>query len=69
MSELYGASHRALQRQSHTERLAVRVEQHLRRERFTAEERAFIESRDLFFLATADRDGRPAIRPGGSRGR
>jgi len=58
-SQLYGASHRNLQRQFDTERLADRIEQRLFRDHITDEDRAYIERMDMFFLATADRDGRP----------
>ena len=60
MSKLFRPSHRALQQQYDTTRLADRIESTLFRERFTAEDRAFIERLDMFFLATADADGRPS---------
>jgi hypothetical protein len=59
MSKLFGPSHRQLQRQFDTERLADRIEQRLFREHLTDDDRAFIERMDLFFLATADAAGRP----------
>ena len=59
MSKLYRESHRRLQRQFDTERLADRIEQHLVRERITGDDRAFIERMDMFFLATADSAGHP----------
>ncbi len=59
MSKLYGESQRQLQRQFDTERLADRIEQRLFREHITDDDRAFIERLDMFFLATADRAGRP----------
>jgi uncharacterized protein len=59
MSKLFGASHRQLQRQFDTERLADRIEQRLFREQITDDDRAFIERMELFFLATADAAGRP----------
>jgi len=59
MSRIYRDSHREFQHRFDTERLADRIEQRLRHERITAEDRAFIERMDLFFLATADREGRP----------
>ena len=59
MSKLFGDSHRQLQRQFDTERLADRIEQRLFREHITDDDRAFIERMDLFFLATADAAGRP----------
>jgi uncharacterized protein len=59
MSKLFGESHRRLQRRFDTERLADRIEERLFREKITAEDRAFIERMDMFFLATADAAGRP----------
>ena len=59
MSNLYNESHRALQRRFDTERLADRIEQRLCRAQLNAEDRTFIASRDLFFLATVDSAGRP----------
>jgi uncharacterized protein len=59
MSRIYHDGQRELQRQFDSERLADRLEQVTYRTRFTAEDRNFIEQRDMFFLATADRDGRP----------
>lgn len=40
-------------------RLADRVEERLGQKRFTADDHAFIASRTLFFLATADAVGYP----------
>ena len=59
MSKLYGESHRKLQREFDTERLADRIEERLFHEHITPDDRAFIERIDMFFLATADREGRP----------
>jgi predicted pyridoxine 5'-phosphate oxidase superfamily flavin-nucleotide-binding protein len=59
MSRLYAESHRALQRQYDTERLADRIEALLVRDHILPEDRAFIERRDMLFLATADARGRP----------
>jgi predicted pyridoxine 5'-phosphate oxidase superfamily flavin-nucleotide-binding protein len=59
MSRLYQESHRELQRQFDTVRLADRLEQAKYRTVITAEDREFIERRDMFFLATADAEGRP----------
>ncbi len=59
MSTLYRPSHRALQARHDTTRLADRIEATLFREQFTAEDKAFIERLDMFFLATADAEGRP----------
>lgn len=60
MSKLYRPSHRELQSRHDTTRLADRIEATLFRERFTAEDQAFIEGLDMFFLATADAEGRPS---------
>ena len=59
MSKLYGESHRKLQREFDTERLADRIEERLFHEHITPEDKAFIERLDMFFLATADSEGRP----------
>jgi predicted pyridoxine 5'-phosphate oxidase superfamily flavin-nucleotide-binding protein len=59
MSRLYSDGHRELQRQFDTQRLADRLEQVTYRTRITPEDRDFIERRDMFFLATADSEGRP----------
>jgi predicted pyridoxine 5'-phosphate oxidase superfamily flavin-nucleotide-binding protein len=59
MSKLFGDSHRQLQREFDTERLADRIEERLYREQITPDDRAFIERLNMFFLATADRVGRP----------
>jgi predicted pyridoxine 5'-phosphate oxidase superfamily flavin-nucleotide-binding protein len=55
----YHAGMRALQDRFDTRALADRLDERLGRSAFTAEDRAFIESRCLFFLATADAGGRP----------
>ena len=62
MSKLYGESHRKLQREFDTERLANRIEERLFHEHITPDDQAFIERMDMFFLATADRDEPPAQR-------
>ena len=59
MSKLFGDSHRQLQREFDTDRLADRIEERLYREQISADDRAFIERLDMFFLATADKAGRP----------
>jgi predicted pyridoxine 5'-phosphate oxidase superfamily flavin-nucleotide-binding protein len=60
MSKLYGETHRALQRRFDTERLADRIEERLVQEVIGPNEKAFIEGLDMFFLATADAQGRPS---------
>ncbi len=51
MSALYEESHRQLQRQFDTQRLADRIEERLFLTALTDDDRAFIERLDLFFLA------------------
>jgi predicted pyridoxine 5'-phosphate oxidase superfamily flavin-nucleotide-binding protein len=60
MSALYEASHRRLQEQFDTQRLADRIEERLLRSALTADDRAFIERLDLFFLATVNSRGEPS---------
>ncbi|MGZ8981691.1 MAG: pyridoxamine 5'-phosphate oxidase family protein [Burkholderiaceae bacterium] len=60
MSKLFRPSHRQLQARYDTTRLADRIEATLFREQFSNEDRAFIERLDMFFLATADAEGRPS---------
>jgi uncharacterized protein len=55
----YHAGMRSLQDRFDTRRLADRLDEKLGRTEFTEEDREFIESRRLFFLATADAEGRP----------
>jgi uncharacterized protein len=52
---------RELQDRFDTRRLAGRLEEVLLHDRFDANDRAFVESRDMFFLATADEHGRPQV--------
>ena len=55
----YHAGMRELQERFDTRRLADRLEEKLAREAFSEEDRELIESREFFFLATADAEGRP----------
>ena len=59
MTNLYHEGNRRLQDQFDTRRLADRIEERLARDVFGADDRAFIESREMFFLATADEHGMP----------
>jgi predicted pyridoxine 5'-phosphate oxidase superfamily flavin-nucleotide-binding protein len=69
MSKLYSQSHRRLQRQFDTERLADRIEERLLSDSLDADDRAFVERMDMFFLATMDAEGRPSCSyKGGDRG-
>jgi len=56
---MYHDGSRRLQDRFATRRLADRLVEVLTRSVFTEEDRAFIQSRPLFFLATADAEGRP----------
>jgi len=56
---MYHHGSRQLQDDFSTRKLADRLAEVLARDAFTDEDRAFIESRPLFFLATADAQGRP----------
>jgi len=61
MSRLYGPVHRALQDRFDTRQLADNVEERLVRSEIPPEHKAFIESRDMFFLSTIDPAGRPTV--------
>src|SRR3974390_809121 len=61
MSRLYGPLHRALQGRFDTRRLADNVEKRLVLTEIPPEHKAFIESRDMFFLSTIDHQGRPTV--------
>jgi predicted pyridoxine 5'-phosphate oxidase superfamily flavin-nucleotide-binding protein len=61
MSRLYGPIHRSLQDRFDTRRLADNVEQRVVGTEITEEHRVFIESRDMFWLATIDHQGRPTV--------
>ena len=56
---MYHAGSRALQDHFDTRRLADRLEEVKVHDRFTPEDRAFLEGLDMFFLASADAAGRP----------
>jgi uncharacterized protein len=70
MSKLFGASHRTLQDHFDTRRLADRLEAlTLKRDLSDEKTRSFIESRDMFFLASVGANGRPTCSyKGGSPG-
>ena len=56
---LYHQGSRRLQDRFDTRRLADRIDERLVRETIDDDDRAFIEARDMFFIATADDEGRP----------
>ena len=59
MSMTYSSSSRALQDTFDTRRLADRLAEVKVHDRFTADDRQFIERMDMFFLATVDGTGQP----------
>jgi predicted pyridoxine 5'-phosphate oxidase superfamily flavin-nucleotide-binding protein len=56
---LYHDASRSLQERFDTRRLADRIEERLVRAAIDADDRSFIESADMLFIATADAEGRP----------
>ncbi len=56
---LYHDASRSLQDRFDTRRLADRIEERIVRVTIDADDRDFIESADMFFIATADAEGRP----------
>src|SRR6266496_3612591 len=59
MAELYHAGNRQLQDTFDTRRLADRIDERIVHGGISSNDRAFIERMDMFFLATADEQGRP----------
>src|SRR4030081_3650754 len=60
MSDFYHQDSRELQDRFDTGRLADRIEQRLGVDRIGDADKAFIESLDMFFLATTDESGQPS---------
>ena len=56
---LYIAASRKLQDRFDTRRLADRIEERIVHDRIDDGDRAFIEARDMFFIATTDEEGQP----------
>ena len=59
MSSIYHDGNRRLQDRFDTTRLADRLEAGAVKETISENDKAFIEARDMFFLSTADEEGRP----------
>jgi uncharacterized protein len=59
MENLYHGGSRRLQDRFDTRRIADRLEEKTVRETIDDDDRAFIEARDMFFISTADEEGRP----------
>ncbi len=57
----YHDGNRSLQDRFDTRRLADRIEQVLCTDTIDPRTKAFIESRDMFFLATSSKEGRPSV--------
>jgi predicted pyridoxine 5'-phosphate oxidase superfamily flavin-nucleotide-binding protein len=69
MSKIYSEQHRTLQDAFDTRNLADAVEASIVHQQISAEEKAFIESRQMFFLSTVDHQGRPSVSyKGGEKG-
>jgi predicted pyridoxine 5'-phosphate oxidase superfamily flavin-nucleotide-binding protein len=60
-SKLYSEHHRSLQDRFDSRRMADLMEKGLVHAEFAENEKAFIESRDMFFLSTVDPFGRPTV--------
>lgn len=61
MSRLFGPQHRELQDHFESRKMADRIEQVAAQTGIDEAAKAFIESRDMFFLATVDHRGRPTV--------
>ena len=61
MSSLYSQEHRDLQTRFGTTKLADFLDTAWVHDTINEDERAFVESRDMFFLSTVDPDGNPTV--------
>ena len=61
MSEIYTDSHRALQDEFDTRRMADRLEEMIVATEISEMDKMFIESREMFFLSTVDPHGQPTV--------
>ncbi len=61
MSNIYGQQHRTVQDAFETRKLADRIEEIIIQPQVDDMAKAFIESRDMFFLSTVDHMGRPTV--------
>lgn len=61
MSRLYGEQHRELQDRFESRAMADRIEEIAAQTEVDDAAKAFIESRDMFFLSTVDHSGRPTV--------
>jgi predicted pyridoxine 5'-phosphate oxidase superfamily flavin-nucleotide-binding protein len=58
---VYHEGNRGFQDRFDTRRLADRIEERIVHDHIDEDDAAFIRARDMFFLATADEDGRPNV--------
>jgi predicted pyridoxine 5'-phosphate oxidase superfamily flavin-nucleotide-binding protein len=69
MTDIFHNGNRELQDHFDARKLADRVNELIVHEEITDEERAFIESRDMFFISSVDDQGRPTVsHKGGATG-
>lgn len=69
MTEIFHKGNVELQEHFNSRKLADRVNELIVHETITDEERAFIESRDMFFISSVDDQGRPTVsHKGGATG-
>jgi uncharacterized protein len=61
VSTLYGVKHRAFQDRFDTRRLADKVDAIAVQPQISDADKAFIQSRDMFWLSTIDEQGRPTV--------
>lgn len=61
MSNIYGEEHRTLQDRFETRKMADRLEEMIIKDTIDAQDHAFLSTRDMFFLATVDHQGRPTV--------
>ncbi len=61
MSNIYGETHRAFQDQFDTRRIADTIEGGFIAAEIGENDKAFIESRDMFWLSTVDENGMPTV--------
>jgi len=61
MSDFYGTTHRKLQDQFDTRRIADKIDELAIHTEVGDMDKAFIETRDMFWLASVDHEGRPTV--------
>ena len=61
MSKFYSKHHRDLQDRFDSRRMADLMENGLVHGEFSDDEKAFVQSRDMFFMSTVDTFGRPTV--------